>query len=121
MHRPNYLKITANGTTAAYPLDRYVNGYALAMTYSSSSMSMTYTIQQSFLSPYEDESGNPYSSSYKVSGQWINMNDSAFVAQTAATASNFAFPPRAIRAIVTNVSGGGSATFSIIPMGMDAN
>lgn len=120
MHRPSYFKITSNGTTAAYPLDRYVSGYAIGVTYSNATMTATYTVQQSLLSPYEDESGNPYSNSYKVSGQWINSNDTAFVAQTAATASNFAFPPRAIRAIFTNVSGG-SATLSILPMGMDAN
>lgn len=120
MHRPNYLQITANGTTAAYPLDRYVNGYAIAVTYSKSTMTMTYTIQQSFLGPSVDELGNPYTTSYKVSGQWINSNDAGMVNQTTASASNFAFPPRAIRLIATNVSGG-TATFSIIPMGMDAN
>lgn len=120
MHRPNYFKITTNGTTAAYPLDRFTNGYAIGVTYSNATMSMTYTVQQSLLSPYEDESGNPYSTSYKVSGQWVNMNDSNMVAQTSAAISNFAFPPRAIRLIATNVSGG-SGTLSIIPMGMDAN
>lgn len=118
MHRPNYLKITTNGTSQAYPLDRYVNGYAIGVTYSNATMTMTYTIQQSFLDPSVDEIGNPYTTSYKVSGQWINMNDPAMVAQTTATASNFNFPPRATRIIATNVSGG-SGTFSIIPMGMD--
>lgn len=119
MHRPNYFKITANGTTAAYPLDRYVNGYAIGVTYSNATMTMTYTVQQSFLDPSVDELGNPYTNSYKVSGQWINSNDSGMVNQTTASASNFSFPPRAIRLIATNVSGG-SGTFSIIPIGMDA-
>lgn len=120
MMRPSYTKITVNGTTAAFPLDRYVNGYALGVTYSNATMTMTYTVQQSFLDPYMDELGNPYTNSYKVSGQWINSNDAGMVAQTAASASNFAFPPRAVRLIASNVSGG-SATFSIIPMGMDGN
>lgn len=120
MQRPDYHKITSNGTSQAFPLDRYVNGYAIAMTYSNATMTMTYTVQQSFLDPFVDELGNPYSNSYKVSGQWINSNDAGMVAQTTASASNFAFPPRAIRFIATNVSGG-SATFSIIPMGMDGN
>lgn len=120
MQRPNYLKITSNGTTAAYPLDRYVNGYAIGVTFSNSTMTATYTMQQSFLDPSVDESGNPYSNSYKVSGQWINSNDTGMVNQTTASASNFAFPPRAIRLITSNVSGG-SVTWSIVPMGMDAN
>lgn len=120
MHRPNYLKITTNTTTPAYPLDRYTNGYVIGMTYSNANMTGTFTVQQSLLDPSVDESGNPYTTSYKVSGQWINMNDPAMVNQTAATASNFAFPPRAVRAITSNVSGG-SMTFSIIPMGMDGN
>lgn len=120
MERPTYLKITVNGTTASIPLDRYVNGYAIGVTYSNSTMTMTYTVQQSFLDPCLDESDNPYTTSYKVSGQWINSNDSGMVNQTAASASNFAFPPRAIRLIASNVSGG-TGTFSIIPMGMDGN
>lgn len=120
MHRPDYFKITSNGTTAAYPLDRYVNGYAIGVTYSNATMTATYTLQQSFLDPSIDEAGNPYTTSYKVSGQWINSNDAGMVSQTTASASNFAFPPRAIRLITSNVSGG-SVTFSIIPMGMDAN
>lgn len=119
MHRPNYLKITTNTTTAAYPLDRYVTGYGIGVSYSNTAMTATYTVQFSMLDPYVDESGNAYSSSYKVSGQWMNSNDAGMVAQTGASASNFAFPPRAVRLITTNVSGG-SLTFSILPMGMDA-
>lgn len=120
MQRPSYTKITVNGTTASIPLDRYVNGFAVGVTYSNATMTMTYTLQQSFLDPSVDESGNPYTTSYKVSGQWINSNDAGMVSQTAASASNFAFPPRAIRLIATNVSGG-SGTLSILPMGMDGN
>lgn len=119
MHRPNYLEITTNTTTAAYPLDRYVNGYAFSMTYSRTTMTATYTLQYSMLSPFEDPNGNPYSTSYKVSGQWQNWDDPLLVGASTAHSTNMAFPARAVRAITSNVSGG-SLTFSIIPMGMDA-
>lgn len=120
MHRPNYLEIKTNTTTAAYPIDRYVNGYALGMSYSNATGTATYTLQYSLLDPYLAPDGNPYTTSYKVSGQWQNWDDSTLVNATTSKSTNLAFTARAVRAITSNVSAQ-TLTFSIIPMGMDAN
>lgn len=115
MHRPIFQTITTSVTSPAIPLDRYVNGYGVGVSFSKTGMTATYTLQQSLLDPYAN-----YSTSYKVSGNWINSNDSAVVGATTPQTSNFAFPPLAVRLITTNVSGG-SVVLSLIPMGMDAN
>lgn len=120
MQRSNYLEITTNTTTAAYPLDRYVNGYGVSMTYSKLTMTGNYTLQYSMLDPCVAPDGNPYTTSYKVSGNWQNSDDPVMVNQSAARSSNFRYPPRALRVITSNVSGG-TMTFSIVPMGMDSN
>lgn len=120
MHRPNYLEITTNTTTAAYPLDRYTNGYGVSMTYSNATMTATYTIQYSMLDPCIAPDGNKYTTSYKVSGNWQNCDDTTVVGASTAASTNFSFPPRAVRVITSNVSGG-TLTFSIIPIGMDGN
>lgn len=118
MQRSNYLEIKTNTTTAAYPLDRYTNGYGISMTYSNAAMTATYTVQYSMLDPCIAPDGNAYTNSYKVSGNWQNSDDPVMVAQSAARSSNFSFPPRAVRVITSNVSGG-TLTFSVVPMGMD--
>lgn len=120
MQRSNYLEITSNTTTAAYPLDRYVNGYGISVTLGKSTMTATYTLQYSMLDPSIAPDGNPYTTSYKVSGNWQNSDDPVMVSQSASRSSNFAYPPRAIRLITSNVSGG-TLTFSIVPMGMDGD
>lgn len=117
MLRPQNLVITTNTTTPAYPLDRYVNGYAVAVTYSNATQTATWAMQQSFLDPNLDANGNPYSNSYKVSGQWLPVV--GMVGATTASAAVLLPIPRAIRLITSNVSGG-SVTFSIVPYGMDA-
>lgn len=115
MQRPNQQVITTNTTTAAYPLDRYTNGYGISITYSKPTMTAVYTVQYSMLDPFD-----PYTTSYKVSGNWQNSDDPLVVNASTSRSSNFAFPPRAVRLITSNVSGG-SLTFAIVPMGMDGN
>lgn len=119
MQRPNYLVVTTNTTTAAYPLDRYTNGYGFSVTLSKTTMTATYTLQYSMLSPFEDTNGEPYTTSYKVSGNWQQWDDPLLVGASTSRSTNMAFPARAVRMITSNVSGG-SLTFSIVPMGMDA-
>lgn len=121
MLRPSEIVITSNGTSQAVPLDRYTNGYAVGVTLSNATMTATYTLQQSLLDPFCSQAqGNAYTTSYKVSGNWVNSDDPVMVAQSASRTSNFAFVPRAVRLITSNVSGG-SLTFSLIPLGMDGN
>lgn len=118
MDRPSYIEITTNGTTAAFPLDRYTNGYGISMTYSKSTMTGVYTVQYSMLDPYLAPDGNRYTTSYKVSGNWQNSDDPLVVAASTARSSNFAYPPRAVRVVTSNVSGG-TMTFSIVAKGQD--
>lgn len=107
--------ITTNGTTAAYPLDKWTNGYGISVTFSNTTMTATYTLQYSMLDPYcSIGRGNAYTNSYKVSGNWQNSDDPVMVAQSASRSSNFAYPPRALRLVTSNVSGG-SLTLSIVP------
>jgi hypothetical protein len=61
-----------------------------------------------------------------VSANWFNMDDPVMVNQSANRASNFAFPPAAVRVVTTIFSAGGGATpaqltLHIMPMGMDGN
>lgn len=116
MMRPVYLQVTASGNSIPIPLDRYVNGYAVGVSISSA-LKVNYTVQYSLRSPYDN-----YSTSYNVSGQWQNMDDPVMVNQSAQRASNFAFPPAAVRVVTTTFSAGTGATpatltLSIIPMG----
>lgn len=115
MQRPNTLEITTNGTSQAYPLDQWTNGYGISVTYSKSTMTAIYTIQYSMLDPYCSQiRGDAYSNSYKVSGNWQNSDDPLVVNASTARSSNFAYPPRAVRIITSNVSGG-TLTFAIVP------
>jgi len=118
MMRPVHLVITASGNSQVVPLDRYVNGYAIAVT-RTSAMKVNYTVQYSLDDPFAN-----YSTSYNVSGNWFNMDDPVMVNQSANRASNFAFPPAAVRVVSTVFSAGSGATpaaltLHINPMGMD--
>lgn len=118
MMRPVYLQVTTSGNSTPIPLDRYVNGYAVAVMLTSA-MKVNYTVQYSMLSPYDR-----YTTSYNVSGHWQNMSDVVMVNQSAERTSNFAFPPAAVRVTSTVFSAGGGAspatlTLCILPMGMD--
>ena len=59
-----------------------------------------------------------YSNSYKVSGNGQNSDDPLVVNASTSRSSNFAYPPRAVRLITSNVSGG-SITFSIVAKGVE--
>lgn len=119
MQDEKYLVITTNGTSQAVPLDKWTNGYGVSVTFSKSTMTATYTIQYSMLDPYCSViRGNAYSTSYKVSGNWQNSDDPLVVAASTSRSSNFAYPPRAVRLVTSNVSGG-SLTFAIIPKTSD--
>lgn len=118
--RPSYQVITTNTTTAAFPLDNYADGYGLSVTLSKTTMTANYTIQYSMLDPYISPDGNPYTTSYKVSGNWQNSDDPLVVNASTSRSSNFAYPPRACRLITSNVSGG-SLTFSILPKNREGN
>lgn len=124
MMRPKYLQVTASGRSNPVPLDRYVNGYAIAVVLTSG-MQVNYTVQYSMDDP-EGNNGVRYTNSYNVSGAWFNMDDPVMVNQSANRASNFAFPPRAVRVLSTKFSAGTGAspavlTLCINPMGMDGN
>lgn len=120
MQLPSQFIVTTSGLSNPYPLDRYVNGYAVAVTMKTAGA--IYTLQQSFDSPYLDQNGNPYTTSYNTSGTWVNFSDATMVNASANVVSNLAFIPRAIRINVTaKVSAGNPVTVTIIPMGMDAN
>lgn len=121
MERPSYSLITSNGTSQAIPLDRYVNGYAVGIGFSKTTMTATYTLQYSLLDPFRSiMRDDAYTSSYKVSGQWKNTDDTSLVSATTPQTASFPFVPRAIRVITSNVSGG-TLTLSVIPTGMDGN
>ena len=122
MQRPDTLVITTNTTAGPYPLDRYVTGYAVAVQYANATGTATCRMQQSFMDPYKDVDGNPYTTSYAVSGRFYDVP--GFTAVAAASAMNFgagATPmPRALQLITTSVSAN-TVAWSLVPYGMDAN
>lgn len=118
MMRPKHFVITTSGTSNPIPLDRYVNGYAIAVT-RTSAMKVNYTVQYSLDDPFD-----VYTTSYNVSGNWFNMDDPVMVNASTNRASNFAFPPAAVRVVTTIFSAGSGTTpakltLHINPMGMD--
>lgn len=118
MMRPVHLVITASGNSIPVPLDRYVNGYAIGVT-RTSAMKVNYTVQYCLDDPFTN-----YTTSYNVSGNWFNMDDPVMVNASTNRASNFAFPPAAVRVVSTIFSAGSGTTpaaltLHIIPMGMD--
>lgn len=122
MMRPVHYTVTGSGRGTPIPLDRYVNGYAVGVTLNPPTMKINYTLKFSMQDPsYKiiPPTGQPTPwKSFKTSGIWFNSNDPVMVNQSAARASNFAFPPTACLLSATAVSGG-VATLHLIPMGMD--
>lgn len=122
MMRPVHYQINSgvSGRGQPIPLDRYVNGYALAVTLNPSNMSINYTIKYSMHDPnYKNPNlRTPWKVSYKTSATWFNSDDPVMVNQSANRTSNFSFPPMGTLVSCTIVSGG-TATYHIIPVGMD--
>lgn len=114
MQRPSSFVVTASGKSTPYPLDRYCNGYALAVTMPTAGA--VYTLQYSLDDPYAN-----YSNSYNVSGVWFNWDDPLLVNASTNRSTNLSFVPAAIRINVTaKVSAGNPVTVTVIPFGMDA-
>lgn len=114
MMRPSSITAITSGNSVPVPLDRYVNGYAVAVTMPTAGA--VYTLQYSLDDPYDN-----YSVSYNVSGAWFNWDDATLVNASANKSTNLAFPPAAIRLKLTSgVSAGRPVTLRYIPMGMDA-
>lgn len=115
MMRPSAFTVTTSGNSAPVPLDRYVNGYAVAVTMPTAGA--VYTLQYSLDDPFAN-----YSTSYNVSGVWFNWDDPLLVNASTNRSTNLAFPPAAIRISVSaKCSAGRPVTVTFIPMGMDAN
>lgn len=121
MQAPSSFTVIASGKSNPYPLDRYVNGYAVAVTMKTAGA--IYSLQQCFDNPFLDDStGSPYTTSYNVSGNWFPFSDTVMVNASTNAVSNLVFIPRAIRINVTaKVSAGNPVTVTLIPNGMDAN
>lgn len=111
MMRPQVLTVTTSGNSAPIPLDRYVNGYAVAVTMPTAGA--VYTLQYSLDDPFAS-----YSNSYNVSATWFNCDDPLLVAASTNRSTNFAFPPAAARISVSaKCSAGRPVTLTLIPMG----
>lgn len=120
MQRPSQLIITTSGLSNPIPLDRYTNGFGITVTMKTAGA--IYTVMYSNDDPYLDQNGDKYTTSYNVSGAWLNMDDPVMVNASTNRSSNFAFPPRAVRVNVTaKVSAGNPVTLTIVPFGMDGN
>lgn len=114
MMRPSSFTVTTSGKSSPVPLDRYVNGYAIAVTMPTAGA--IYTLQYSLDDPFDN-----YSVSYNTSGVWFNWDDPLLVNASTNRSTNLAFPAAAIRINVTaKVSAGNPVTVRILPMGMDA-
>jgi len=111
MMRPQVLVVTTSGNSSPIPLDRYVNGYAVACTMPTAGIQ--YTLQYSLDDPFAN-----YSNSYNVSGVWFNSTDALLVNASTNRSTNFAFAPAAARVSVSaKCSAGNPLTLTIIPMG----
>lgn len=120
MQYPSQLIITASGRSQPIPLDRYTNGYAVSVTMKTAGA--IYTLKQCFDNPYADENGNPYTTSYNVSGVWQDFSDPIMVLASTNRISNLAFIPRAIRlSAISKVSAANPLRLTVIPLGMDGN
>lgn len=120
MQRPSQQIITTSGRGTPVPLDRYTNGYGITVTMKT--QGAVYTVKYSNDSPYLDPSDNPYTTSYKVSGTWLDMDDPVMVKASTNRSSNFSFPPRAVLvSAISKVSAGNPLVFTIVPIGMDGN
>lgn len=115
MMRPVHLIITTSGYSQPIPLDRYVNGYAVAVTMPTPGSQ--YTLQHSFDDPFQKWSVN-----MNTSATWFNNSDARLVNASTNRDTNYAFAPSAVRVNVSsNVSAGHPITLNIIPLGMDGN
>lgn len=115
MLRPSSFTVTTSGLSAPIPLDRYVNGYAIAVTMPSPGA--IYTLQYSLDNPFEN-----WSNSYNVSGVWFNWDDPLLVNASTNRSTNLAFAPGGIRINVSGkVSAGNPVSVRFVPMGMDGN
>lgn len=121
MQQRSRLVVTASGASNPYPLDRYTNGYAVAVTMKT--QGAIYTLKQCFDNPFQDDNtGLPYTTSYNVSGTWLNFSDPVMVNASTNAVSNLAFVPAAIRlSAKSKVSAGNPLVLTVIPMGMDGN
>lgn len=105
------LTISASGKSNPIPLDRYVNGYAVAITMPTAGA--IYTLQYSLDNPFAN-----YSTSYNTSGVWFNCDDVTLVNASTNKTTNFAFAPAAVRINASAaVSAANPITLTIIPMG----
>lgn len=113
MQRPSSFTVTTSGNSAPYPLDRYVNGYAVGVTMPTAGA--VYTLQYSYDDPFAN-----YSTSYNANGTWFNWDDATLVNASANKSTNLSFIPAAIRISVSaKCSAGRPVTVTVIPMGMD--
>lgn len=111
MMRPKSIIITTSGLSNPIPLDYYTNGYAVAVTMKTAGA--VYTLQHSFSDPFAN-----YTTSYNVSGVWLNSDDPVMVNASTNRDSNYAFVPRACRLNVSaKVSAGNPVTLTVIAMG----
>lgn len=125
MQRPSQFVITTSGTSTPIPLDYYTNGYGVTVTMKTAGA--IYTLQYSNDDPNFDAVASQaagqnvrYTTSYAVSGTWLNSDDPIMVNASTNRSSNFAYPPRAIRLNVTaKVSAGNPVVLTIVPLGAD--
>lgn len=109
MMRPVIVSATVTGAGRAIPLDRYVNGYALAVKITPTNATATYTVQHTF--------DDPGVVNLNTGGTWYDHDDATMVSATSNKDSNYAFPPTATRLYVHEVSANPTVTYTIIPMG----
>lgn len=118
MERASQIVITTSGISNAIPLDRYVFGYAIAVTMKTAGAK--YTVQQSFDDPWTDVNGEKYTVSYNTSATWLNSDDPLVVNASTNRTSNFSYPPRGVRVNASaGVSAGNPLVFTIIPVGVE--
>ena len=97
MHRPGRLTQTNTGSSAVYPLDRYVAGYALMLTELSGTATATVELIASDFQRGESE---------------IASDHSVLAAVSASTNSQISFIPRGLK---LTVSGTGVWQLDILP------
>lgn len=125
MQRPQSLLVTTSGLSNPIPLDYYTNGYGVTVTMKTAGA--VYTVQYSNDDPNFDFVASQaagqnvrYTTSYNVSGTWLNMDDPLMVNASTNRSSNFAFPPRGVRINVTaKVSAGNPVVLTLVPLGAD--
>lgn len=115
MQRPSTFSVNSSGAVSnPYPLDYYVNGYAIAVTQPLTGA--IYTLQYSLDDPWPQ---GGWSVGMNTSATWFNWDDPLLVNASTNRATNLAFAPRAIR--LANVSGLVSAnnplTVTVVPLG----